>query len=102
MKVLVLNAGSSSLKGAVIDSRSGVRLAQASVERGSESDEQALLSLIDRLEYSGTLDAVGHRVVHGRRPGNLRFLLAHGRGNGRCLRVSLRCGPRLRRFHFPR
>jgi acetate kinase len=66
MKVLVLNAGSSSLKGAVVDTTTGTRLAEARIERMGEGDlSTALDGLLATLEHSENLEAVGHRVVHG-------------------------------------
>ena len=61
MRVLVVNAGSSSLKLAVLDSDQ--ELAATTLERWDGADEQdAVRALIER---SGPVDAVGHRVVHG-------------------------------------
>ncbi|MCO4744636.1 MAG: acetate/propionate family kinase [Proteobacteria bacterium] len=69
MRVLVLNAGSSSIKGAVIDTDTEVALAKASVERiGSPevpSHAEAMAVLLDQLDDVEGLEAVGHRVVHG-------------------------------------
>ena len=65
MKILVLNAGSSSLKGAVIVGSSGERIAQASVPRGTQSDKDCLGALLDALGSADDIDAIGHRVVHG-------------------------------------
>lgn len=66
MRILVLNAGSSSLKGAVVETDTGSRLATASVERIDEGDRAAALSsLLDQLDDTDAIAAVGHRVVHG-------------------------------------
>ncbi|HHH31850.1 MAG TPA: acetate kinase, partial [Polyangiaceae bacterium] len=86
MKILVINCGSSSVKGAVLDHESGELLARMRIERIGESqptlalddDEPVVLQgkdheqalgvgipqLLDRLG-SSELDGVGHRVVHG-------------------------------------
>ena len=81
MKVLVVNCGSSSIKAAVLDSESGERHADISVERlgtpaciardGSTEIElpgydhgRALAELLPRLAAAEPV-AVGHRVVHG-------------------------------------
>lgn len=61
MRVLVLNAGSSSLKASVLDgteviSRNDLRAA------GGRVDESELRSVVDG---AGHVDAVGHRIVHG-------------------------------------
>ncbi|WP_218566248.1 acetate/propionate family kinase [Vallicoccus soli] len=60
-RVLVVNAGSSSLKLAVLD-RGGAVLAARTVERWSRDDLAPLRALLDE---AGGADAVGHRVVHG-------------------------------------
>lgn len=84
MHVLVVNAGSSSLKLAVLDPASGTRLVRARVERigtpeafvrwdGGEPEDldgadhaAALSAALPRLIEAGApIDAVGHRVVHG-------------------------------------
>jgi acetate kinase len=86
MPVLVLNAGSSTLKAAVLDPH-GLRgpalapLAAVEVELGADASrseradtavEQALAQLADRGVDAATITAVGHRVVHGgSRPGPL-------------------------------
>ena len=69
-RVLVVNAGSSSLKVSVLDGDGSEPIAQASVEWKHPRDERATLrGLIDRLRDSGidtaTIEAVGHRIVHG-------------------------------------
>jgi acetate kinase len=68
--VLVLNAGSSSLKYQVIDPEAGTVAAAGHVERVDESGfGGALQDLTSELEKEAvsdaTLVAVGHRVVHG-------------------------------------
>lgn len=62
MRVLVLNAGSSSLKLSLVDS-GGKSLAEQDFKAPEgKVDEKQLRSAIDQLER---IDAVGHRVVHG-------------------------------------
>jgi acetate kinase len=65
MKILVLNAGSSSLKFNLFDSApdSETVLAKGEVERVATMSD-AIKSLFDRLGTTD-VDAVGHRVVHG-------------------------------------
>ncbi len=60
-RVLVVNAGSSSLKLAVLDADGAVTAART-VERWRQDDLEPLRAL---LEEAGGVDAVGHRVVHG-------------------------------------
>ena len=61
MRVLVVNAGSSSLKLAVVED--GRRVEGATVERWDGEDH--LEPLRDFVEHAGRVDAVGHRIVHG-------------------------------------
>ncbi len=61
MRVLVVNAGSSSLKLAVLDGDEAVADVNLPAERG-RIDPDALRSWI---EAAGEIDAVGHRIVHG-------------------------------------
>lgn len=61
MRVLVVNAGSSSLKLAVIDGE--LQVAAATVERWEGEDHLEPISSF--VEEEDKLDAVGHRVVHG-------------------------------------
>jgi acetate kinase len=69
LRVLALNAGSSSLKAAILESGTGGRLAsvtQEGVEDAAQSLERALASL--RRQSAAALEgieAVGHRIVHG-------------------------------------
>ncbi|MFC5178149.1 acetate/propionate family kinase [Nocardioides taihuensis] len=68
--VLVLNAGSSSLKYAVVDAASGASRLREKVERIDESGwDGAFAEVSDRLAQAGIdagdLAGVGHRVVHG-------------------------------------
>ena len=83
MHILVLNCGSSSIKGAVLDPHTGARTATLSVERlgtpqatarigdetrslGALDARAALRSLLpDLVADPASLAAVGHRVVHG-------------------------------------
>lgn len=60
MRVLVVNAGSSSLKLSVLEG-DDVAVART-VERWDGDDGGALAAVLDE---AGELDAVGHRVVHG-------------------------------------
>lgn len=67
MNVLVINCGSSSVKYQVVDSRTGAAAAKGKVERiggegGSHADAIRKI-LADHSEL--TIEAVGHRVVHG-------------------------------------
>jgi acetate kinase len=69
MRVLVLNAGSSSLKHALADPLTG-RLESAGTQRwrhdaSKARHAEAVRAVLDALE--GTVEAVGHRVVHGGR-----------------------------------
>jgi acetate kinase len=61
MRVLVVNAGSSSLKLAVLD---GDRRVEATTVDAWEGEEH-LEPLREFLDEVGAVDAVGHRVVHG-------------------------------------
>ena len=69
MKVLVLNAGSSSVKYQVIDTESEESLVRGMLENigsgGVSSHDDAVHSILDSLDGAVQLDAVGHRVVHG-------------------------------------
>ncbi|EIJ36489.1 acetate/propionate family kinase [Thiothrix nivea] len=72
MKVLVLNAGSSSIKYQVFAMADQQVLVKGLIDRigeaGSEiaSHHQSLERIIQHLQASGvTVDAIGHRVVHG-------------------------------------
>lgn len=67
MNVLVINCGSSSLKYQVVDSVLGEPLAEGNVERVNErggGHEEALGEILTTID-AGTVEAVGHRVVHG-------------------------------------
>lgn len=74
MQVLVLNAGSSSLKGSVIEVGRETALARCEARAGDDaSRDPQWATLVDEvlrgLRQAGaeprTVDAVGHRVVHG-------------------------------------
>ena len=65
MLVLVLNAGSSSVKYQLVDSDTGVRLAGGIVEEVVDHTA-ALRDVVAELERLGRpIEAIGHRVVHG-------------------------------------
>lgn len=64
MNVLVVNAGSSSLKLRVLDGADGT-VASSQLERWA--GEADLDSLTDFIRTAGRVDAVGHRIVHGGR-----------------------------------
>jgi len=69
VKVLVLNAGSSSLKYQVIDTALDQRVTAGSLEdigtREVPNHERALEVVMGELGSTEQIDAVGHRVVHG-------------------------------------
>ncbi len=69
-RILVLNAGSSSLKASVLVDGNTDPVARAAVERGRDEDADASVrAALDQLARQGApaaaIDAVGHRVVHG-------------------------------------
>ena len=62
MRVLVVNAGSSSLKLSVVDQDDTLLLSEnLPSPRGSVSEDE----LRGTIERAGEIDAVGHRIVHG-------------------------------------
>ncbi|WP_238998493.1 acetate/propionate family kinase [Nocardioides limicola] len=61
MRVLVVNAGSSTLKLSVIEA-DGERTFSQTLEGVADADDAALAEFLGRI---GDVDAVGHRVVHG-------------------------------------
>lgn len=68
--VLVLNAGSSSLKHQVVEPRSGESIVRGLVERVDETGwDQALEAVLGAVREAGVspadLTGIGHRVVHG-------------------------------------
>ena len=86
MQILVINCGSSSIKGSIIDHNSGEKLTAIKVERLGEEGAMftlddadakpldatdhagalaALLPLMQKAIGSEDIEAVGHRVVHG-------------------------------------
>lgn len=67
MNVLVLNAGSSTLKARLLDPSSGAVLFEAKIERLGEGDRThagAVASVLDQVR-GHAIAAVAHRVVHG-------------------------------------
>jgi len=72
LRVLVLNAGSSSLKGSIVDSVDLRTIAKDEVSLGVDATrrhglERTVRGLLRKLQVGGgqEIDAVGHRVVHG-------------------------------------
>jgi acetate kinase len=73
LRVLVLNVGSSSIKGSVVNSEDLSEIANAEVSlgadatrrRGLEPTVRRLLASLQVGEPGKAVDAVGHRVVHG-------------------------------------
>ncbi len=63
MRVLAVNAGSSSLKLALLDERDRVIAARELTARPTELDRDELAGALD--SPLGEADAVGHRIVHG-------------------------------------
>ncbi len=65
MHILVVNCGSSSIKYQLIDIKQEQRLLQKAIEITQKSDiKSAVIQLLDECK-AYTIDAVGHRVVHG-------------------------------------
>jgi acetate kinase len=62
MRLLVVNAGSSSLKLSVLDERDHLVSSEVLAAPGGQVDQAALKKVVAR--YS-PIDAVGHRIVHG-------------------------------------
>ncbi len=62
MRILTVNAGSSSLKLSLLDEHDRTLLASSVPSARGQLDEPALRA---ELEPAGTIDAVGHRIVHG-------------------------------------
>lgn len=72
MRVLVLNVGSSSIKGSIVDTSNLARVAKDEVSLGTDATrrrglQRTVRTLLNKLEVGGgrQVDAVGHRVVHG-------------------------------------
>ena len=66
MNVLVLNAGSSSVKYGLIDTGTGRAVIEGKIERlgGERTHRDAFADILARVD-GYRIDAVGHRVVHG-------------------------------------
>jgi acetate kinase len=69
MRVLVLNVGSSSLKGSIVDTVDLAAIAKDEVSLGADATrqkglERTVRSLLAKLEVAA-IEAVGYRVVHG-------------------------------------
>jgi acetate kinase len=64
MRILVVNAGSSSLKLSLLDDDDQLAGANELTAHGGQFDADEVARELDRLD-AGTADAVGHRVVHG-------------------------------------
>jgi len=62
VRVLVVNAGSSSLKLSVLGEDDELAVSETVSAEGGRVDEEAVLAVVDR---GGELGGVGHRVVHG-------------------------------------
>ncbi|HET7520967.1 MAG TPA: acetate/propionate family kinase [Candidatus Limnocylindria bacterium] len=68
MAILVLNAGSSSLKASLIEEPGDSTLGATNVDLGGEASpgvRTAVADVISQLRSAGHIAAVGHRVVHG-------------------------------------
>ena len=72
MRVLVLNTGSSSIKGSLVESDDSRAIAKDEVSLGTDATrrhglERTVRNLLRRLDVTGgtDIDAVAHRVVHG-------------------------------------
>ena len=66
MNVLVINCGSSSVKYQLVDVEKRTAIVRGKIERiGKETSHQAALSQVLQETGEHTVDAVGHRVVHG-------------------------------------
>jgi len=63
MRVLVLNAGSSSLKTSVVGEPGDVTVMRDELQRPADTGWSGALA--DALGDAGRIDAIGHRVVHG-------------------------------------
>jgi acetate kinase len=66
----VLNVGSSSIKGSIVESRDATAIAQAELSLGTDATqrqgfEKTVRRLLKQLKVDGQIAAVGHRVVHG-------------------------------------
>jgi acetate kinase len=63
-KILVINVGSTSVKFDLFDLESDTAIARGNLPR-SGAIEHAIDAIAERLDSSVTIDAIGHRVVHG-------------------------------------
>jgi acetate kinase len=63
MRVLVLNAGSSSLKTSVVGEPGDVTVSRDELQRPADTGWSGALA--DALGDAGRIDAIGHRLVHG-------------------------------------
>lgn len=66
MRILTINAGSSSVKFSLFDMQTGAQRVKVTLERVSDA-RAAFATIPERLEAAGegAIDGVGHRVVHG-------------------------------------
>src|ERR1700710_1317955 len=66
-RVLVLNAGSSSLKWSLLDAETdaGTGKIEAEGNEDWEGGKEAARAALDRLRHLPAPDAIGHRLVHG-------------------------------------
>ncbi len=62
MRLLVVNAGSSSLKLSVLDEHDSLLASQVLAAPGGQVDQAALKEVV---AHHSPIDAVGHRIVHG-------------------------------------
>jgi acetate kinase len=62
VRVLVVNAGSSSLKLSVLDDNDEVITSESLAAPGGQVDQGALRAVVER---HGPIEGVGHRIVHG-------------------------------------
>jgi acetate kinase len=76
MRILVLNAGSSSLKTSVVGQPGDVTVMRDELQRPAHAGWTDALRR--RLADSGRIDAVGHRVVHGGARHTAALLLSEG------------------------
>jgi acetate kinase len=65
MRILVVNAGSSSLKLSLLDGDDELVGSSELTAHGGQFDAAELQPLLDRWDAAGPPDVVGHRVVHG-------------------------------------
>ncbi|ARN74356.1 acetate/propionate family kinase [Oceanicoccus sagamiensis] len=65
MNILVINCGSSSVKYQLINPKQDNPLAQGLIELGAQTDHATAIGQLLEQTQDETIDAVGHRVVHG-------------------------------------